>query len=215
MAHGYELYAGADDAAAMGLLAAAEHGHLAAWDGEAQRPSIVFMHYVARLEQREIWGHLANTNPLLRRLETDPRATFTVSGPSAYVASYFTGEPRGVPTSYYSWAQFEVEVALVHETPGLLAILEAMLARFQPEGRHPPIDPAERYWQGMLGAITGVHLRIRSMASRFKYGQNKAAPLRLAVAEALEQRGLGQDAAAAGQVRVHLGAGAGPEPSGS
>jgi predicted FMN-binding regulatory protein PaiB len=56
----------------------------------------------------------------------------------------------------------------------------------------------------MLGAITGVILRIRAGASRFKYGQNKPARTRQAIAEALERRGLGQDAAAAEQVRAHL-----------
>jgi predicted FMN-binding regulatory protein PaiB len=204
MAHGYDLYAGADEDAGLRLLDAAEHGHLAVWDGEAQRPAITFLHYAPRTAQREIWGHIANTNPLLPRLEADPRATFTVFGPTAYVPSYYSGEPRGVPTSYYSWGQFEVEVELVRDPTGLLAILAAMLARYQPEGRHPAMDPTERYWQGMLGAITGVILRIRAGASRFKYGQNKPARTRQAIAEALERRGLGQDAAAAEQVRAHL-----------
>jgi len=204
MAHGYDLYAGTDDDAALALLSAAEHGHLTVWDGEARRPSTIFMHYVTRVAEREIWGHLANTNPVLRRLETDPHATFTVSGPSAYVPSYFSGEERGVPTSYYSWGQFQVEVALVRDHADLLTILEAMLARFQPEGRHPPMDPADRYWQGMLNAITGVRMHIRTAASRAKYGQNKPTRTRHLIVEALRQRGLAQDAAAADQVLAHL-----------
>ena len=167
------------------------------------------MHYVVRLPQTggvggEIWGHLANTNPLLRRLDSDPSATFTVMGPTAYVPSYFSEEPRGVPTSYYSWGQFSVEVALVREVPGLLEILGAMLARFQPEGRHPPMDPAEPYWQGMLGAITGVRLRIVDAQSRFKYGQNKPVRVRRLIVDALRRRALAQDDAAAAQVLVHL-----------
>lgn len=204
MAHGYDLYAGDDDLAALRLLTTQEYGHLALWDGEARRPSITFLHYVPRPQQREIWGHLANANPMLRRLESDPRATFTVSGPAAYVPSYFSAEERGVPTSYYSWAQFEVEAELVRDHTALLGILEAMLARFQPEGRHPPMDPAERYWQGMLNAITGVNLRIRAMSSRFKYGQNKPARTRRTIVSALRERDGVQDAPVVEQVLAHL-----------
>jgi len=212
MAHGYDLFAGADDATALALLAQAGHGQLSLWDGEAQRPSLTFMHYVPRLQGPvdtppqggAIWGHLANTNPMLRRLDSDPRATFTVFGPAAYVPSYFSGEPRGVPTSYYSWGQFAVEAVLVRDPAGLLEILGAMLARFQPEGRHPPLDATDRYWQGLLGAITGLRLRIVGAQSRFKYGQNKSAGTRRVIVAALRQRGLAQDGAVAGQVLAHL-----------
>jgi transcriptional regulator len=201
---GYDLYAGADDGAALRLLTEGEHGHLAVWDAAARQPALTFMHYVPRPAERELWGHLANANPMLAALERDPRATFTVFGPAAYVASYFGGEPRGVPTSYYSWAQCEVEVALLREPAPLLEILAAMLARFQPEGRHPPLDPTERYWQGMLGAITGVKLRIRGVASRFKYGQNKSAHVRGEIVRHLRERAGGQDAAVVAQVLAHL-----------
>lgn len=213
MAYGYDLYAG-DETAGLALLAAAEHGHLAAWDGEARRPQVTFLHYVLQPDTREVWGHLANTNPMLRRLESDPRATFTVAGATAYVPSYYSGEERGVPTSYYSWAQCDVAVRLVHEPAGLLTILEAMLARFQPEGRHPPMDPADRYWQGLLGAITGVRMRIEGISSRFKYGQNKPVRTRLAIAGQLRARGGAQDEEAAAQVLAHLPPDAAAEPSG-
>lgn len=206
MAHGYDLYAG-DEEEGFALLRAAEHGHLTAWDGEG-RPLLTFLHYVLQPETREVWGHLANTNPLLARLERDPRAVFTVAGPSVYVPSYYSGEPRGVPTSYYSWAQCEVTVHLEREPDGLLAILEAMLARFQPEGGQAAIDPADRYWQGLLGAITGVRMRVESVASRFKYGQNKRARTRETIVERLRGRGGLHDEAAAAQVLAHLPPGA-------
>jgi predicted FMN-binding regulatory protein PaiB len=204
MARGYELYAGADDAAALKLLAAQEYGHLALWEGEAPHPSITFMHYVPQLATRQIWGHLANANPMLRQLERAPRVIFTVFGPAAYVPSYFSGEARGVPTSYYSWSQFTVEPELVSEPAAIAEILDVMLARFQPEGRHPPLDLADPYWQGMLGAITGLRLHIREVQSRFKYGQNKAARTRLGIVEELRRRGGPQDAIVAEQVLAHL-----------
>jgi predicted FMN-binding regulatory protein PaiB len=72
--------------------------------------------------------HLANTNPMLSLLAERPTATFFVQGPAAYVTSYWGGNPRGVPTSYYQWAQAELRVELVRDEAGLRQILEALLA---------------------------------------------------------------------------------------
>ena len=149
-------------------------------------------------------GHLANTNPMLALLKQEPRATFFVQGPAVYIPSYWGGNPRGVPTSYYQWAQFEVEVELVSDHAGLLDILGAMLVRFQPEGQLPPLDPADKYWQGLLGAITGLRMHVADAQSRHKLGQNKPAAHREAVVEGLRQRGNPQDRLVAQQVLARL-----------
>jgi transcriptional regulator len=205
MAHGYELYAGADEQAALELLERAEYGHLAAWEGE--RPSLTFMHYVCDRAARRIEGHLANSNPLLQRLEREPRVTFTVSGPAAYIPSYWVDPERGVPTSYYSWAQFELEVRLVREPQAIVAVLGRMLARFQPEGRHPPLDLGQPYWRKLVGAITALDMRVIEARSRFKYGQNRPAALRRAIAQRLQARSSPQDPAVSQSVLAHLSEG--------
>ena len=162
------------------------------------------MHYALAPSGDCILGHLANSNPAFDLLAADPRATFRVEGPSAYIPSYWVDPEKGVPTSYYSWAQFETKVEIVREPEGTVAILEAMLARLQPEGRHPPMDMAQRHWQGLVGAITGLRLNVTSCGSRHKYGQNRSSEVRAGVAAHLRTRAMGNDLAVAEKVLEHL-----------
>jgi transcriptional regulator len=193
MGAGYDLYAGDGEQAAFSLLAGAEHGHLTLWDGEGGGPATTFLHYVAHPERREILGHLSNGNPILRRLESNPRATFTVQGPAAYIPSHWLSSLRAVPTSYYSWAQFELDVAVIHEPAAIVALLEEMLARFQPEGQHPRLALDDPHWQRMTSAITGLRMQVREARSRYKYGQNREPGVRRAVARRLRTRRLPAD----------------------
>jgi predicted FMN-binding regulatory protein PaiB len=204
MAYGYDLYAGRSEAEAFDLLARAEYGHLSVWEDEAQRPALTFMHYVCDPAGRRIEGHLANSNPVLARLAADPRATFTVFGPAAYIPSYWVDPERGVPTSYYGWAQFELEVRLLRDAKPIVAVLRRMLDRFQPEGRHPPLALDDPYWRKMVAAITGLEMHVRAVHSRFKYGQNRSRAIRHAVAGQLEDRGGAQDQAVRDFVLAHL-----------
>ena len=207
------LYAGNSPADAITLLDSRNYGQLSHWNTDSGRPEMAFMHYAVHAEDDaihaegpQIWGHFANGNPMLGLLQADPNATFWVEGPSSYVPShwYTSNRDKAVPTSYYSWAQFEVEVEIVRDSEGTLAILESMLARLQSEGEHPPMDPALKFWQGMLGAITGLKMNIKSARSRHKYGQNRPADARQTIAEQLRQRGQGQDAAVARQVLARI-----------
>jgi len=200
----YDLYAGQSDQAARGLLEALEYGQLSIWEAETARPAFVFLHYAVHEEPPEIWGHLANKNPMLDMLRTNPRATFWVNGPSAFIPSHWTGTDQGVPTSYYSWAQFEVSVKLLEAQDANLEVLNSMLARLQPEGDHPAMDTSQRFWKGMVGAITGMKMTIEACQSRHKYGQNRPPQLRRHIAAALEARNQGQDRAVAAQVLARL-----------
>ena len=207
MARNYDdLYGGAGEDEAFELLASLTHGQLSHWNRGQGRPEMAFMHYAVSSDPRQILGHLSNNNPMLELLDADPRATFWVEGGSAYVPShwYTTNQEKAVPTSYYSWAQFEVEVELVRNSEGMLEILKHMLAVLQSEGSHPPMDPTQKFWQGMLGAITGLKMNIVSSRSRHKLGQNRPVETRREIAAKMDARGLGQDAEMAEQVLARL-----------
>lgn len=204
---GYDLYSGKSPEDANGLLANSEYGFLSVWDPVETRPEMSFMHYVHKPAEGEIWGHLANSNPLLKQLQADSRATFTVHGPNAYVPSHWRDSSYSVPTSYYSWAQFELQVMLVRDEEQILDLLVEMLARFQPEGFHPALDPADKGWRRMAGAITGLKMKIRASRSRFKYGQNRSEEHRRGIVGQLRKRGYPQDEPVAQQVLQRLGDG--------
>ncbi len=221
MSESYDrLYGGKSDEEALALLRSQSHGQLSLWNAKTRQPLMVFMPYVVGSEARSgeqprdynilghsILGHLANSNPCLKILAGEPRATFWVEGPSAYIPSYWVDPRKGVPTNYYSWAQFETEVTIVPEQEGIMKILEAMLATLQPEGREPPMNMEDKYWQGMVGAITGLRLKIVSCASRHKYGQNRNAETRGNIVERLRERAAAGDLAVAEKVLEHLNTG--------
>ncbi len=202
------LYGGKTDQEALALLRSRSHGQLSLWNAETRQPRMVFMPYTVgpgeQLREYSILGHLANRNPCLNILASEPRATFWVEGPSAYIPSYWMDPRQGVPTSYYSWAQFETEVEIVPDQEGIMEILGAMLASLQPEGREPQMNLADKYWQGMVGAITGLRLKIVSCASRHKYGQNRSEETRGSVVERLRERAAENDLAVAEKVLEHL-----------
>ena len=96
---------------------------------------------------------------------------------------------------------------LVHDPDGKMAILEGLLERYQPEGSHPPMNLEQKYWQGMVTAITGMDMRVVSSQSRHKLGQNKPPAARTRIAEELAARAFPEDAAVAEQVLARLGEG--------
>ena len=206
---GYDFYTGtgaAGMAQATALLEAHHHGTLLLWNQEANQPEQTFMHYAWRPEPELVMieGHLANTNPMLKALAENPQATFMVSGPSAYVPSHWSSGNLAVPTSYYSWVQARVDVRLISDADGIIGILERMLERLQPEGEHPQMRTEPSRWKAMLGAITGLEMRVTGLRSRFKYGQNRPVDFRMGIHDRLIARGQGQDAAVAQAVLAHL-----------
>ena len=211
MSDGYEIYAGRSDEEALALLTATEYGHLTGRGTGAASLGPSFVHYAPRTGKGEIWAHLANTNPLLAALESKPQAILTVSGPAAYIPSHWLDSPHAVPTSYYSWARFEVEATLLRAPEEIVAVLKAMLERFQPEGDHPAVDLADSGWQRMVGAITGLRLSILGACSRFKYGQNRSAAVRKGIVQNLLKRGGAQDGPVAKYVLERMQDGAGED----
>ena len=201
-----KLYAGKSPQEAFDLLESLTHGQLSHWHGGEGHPEMAFVHYAVTPVPKQIWAHLANSNPMLELLERDPRATFWIEGASAFIPSHWYTEHRekAVPTSYYAWAQFEVEVELVKDQAGMLAILQLMLGRLQNEGGHPPVDTAQKFWQGMLSAITGLKMNIVSIRSRHKYGQNRPADARREISERLTERTQDKDGEVARQVLARL-----------
>ena len=197
MATGYDLYNGRDEGEAFALLDSSHSGQLHVWAPELHRSEITFMHFAPGPEQGGIVGHLANSNPALARLGEDPRATFVVQGPSAYIPSHWSEGPYAVPTSYYAWAQFDVEVELVTDPAPVEAILRDMMARLQPEGSHSTLSLDDSGWQKMLGVITGLRMQVKEARSRHKFGQNKPPSVRESIAARLTERRGRDDAAAA------------------
>ncbi|MCI4342529.1 MAG: FMN-binding negative transcriptional regulator [Thermoplasmata archaeon] len=149
--------------------------------------------------------HFVRDNPVWAALVERPVAILSVIGEYAYIPSYVNAgeeapEEWGVPTSYYATVQLRCGTAIVDDPAELARLLTDLMAHFQPEGRHEPIEAGDNPYAQQFGAIRGLRLTIRDVRAKFKFGGNRPRAHQLAVAEALRTRGAPRDA----EVRAHV-----------
>jgi transcriptional regulator len=106
----------------------------------------------------------------------------------------------GVPTSYYASAQVRATATVTDDHDEIAAILRVQLARMQPGGGHAKVSAGTEPYGKLLPAIRGIRLRVEAVHAKFKFGGNRPAEHRLAVAERLAARDAPGDAAS----RAHL-----------
>src|SRR4051794_28746937 len=150
--------------------------------------------------------HLARPNPVWRALDQDPHVVLALAGDYTYVEAAWNADPgvdptHGVPTSYYTGIQLLCTAEVVDDPEQKVAILAAQLEHFEPAGstREPPSTSHESDRRQLPG-IRGLRLHVEQVRAKMKYGGNKSAQERHAIAAHLEERGGPMDEAA----RSHL-----------
>ena len=160
---------------------------------------------------RTVVLHLARPNPVWQALDVDPRIVIAVVADHAYVEAAWNADldltateraQTGVPTSYYTSVQVRGRATVVDDPDEKAAILDRQLAHLEPPGstRLPPSTGAGQD-RRLLPGIRGIRVEVDGVLAKMKYGGNKSAAHRTAVAEHLEARGAALDAAAARRVR--------------
>lgn len=165
-----------------------DFGELIAPGRDRDLPIAVPTHFVYDGD-RTVILHLARPNPVWEALAERPRALLSVFGAYAYVAGHWDQGEYGVPTSYYAAVQLAGDVEVVDEPAALAAILATQLDHFQPEGMHAPVEPGDNPYAKLFGAIRGIRLTVSEVRAKFKFGMNRTAEHRRAVAERLADRG--------------------------
>jgi len=146
--------------------------------------------------------HLASSNPIWGALTERPRALLTVIADYVYVpAAINTNADQspalGVPTSYYSAVQAEVDVDIIDDPVAKAAILARALGHFEPADSSritPSVDVESD--RRLIADIRGLRLTITNVEAKFKYGGNKSLGHRVDIAAALQTRNGPMDAAA-------------------
>src|SRR6266480_2261155 len=132
--------------------------------------------------------HLARINPVWKAIEERPRALLSVFGAYAYVPGHWNQDEYGVPTSYYAAVQLACDAEVIDDPARVAAILERQLQRFQPEGRHAPVEPGDNRYGNLLGSIRGIRLTVTDVRAKLKFGANRTVEHRKAVAAKLAER---------------------------
>lgn len=170
-----------------------DFGQVVAPGAGREAPVIVPTHFVydgdSTLEM-----HFARSNPIWSALNERPTAVLSVIGAYAYIPTSWNADPDeppewGVPTSYYAAVQATCCSEIVDDPRELAALLTHLLAHFQPEGGHEPVEAGDNPYGRQLGAIRGLRLRISSVRAKFKFGNNKTGDHRREIARCLTERG--------------------------
>jgi transcriptional regulator len=200
-----------DDAEWQAWLMTTDHFGMLAVNNRSpeEAPVVVPTHFT--LAGGELLLHLARPNPVWPHLEAAAEVRMVVAGDYAFIPSYWrakAGGPDedGVPTSYYASVQFVCRPLIVDDAPGKVAILDAQLDAFQPEGGHAVVDVDAPPYGRMLPGIRGIRLEVLRVDAKFKYDDANPVEHRERVIGDLERRGRPLDGAAAAQQRRRLDA---------
>lgn len=92
----------------------------------------------------------------------------------ARLPSWFFDERRACPaTTYYRSVHAWGRVERVEAPPAKAAILQALMERYQPEGRHVPIEPDHPLYAGVVAELLVVRIRPSRLVGKAKLGQHK------------------------------------------
>lgn len=150
--------------------------------------------------------HLVREDELAVDLKARPRCVFELDEVLGVIPSYWVhAEYAGSATAYHRTVIFEC-VASVLEDPAAVAAQQVrLLERYQPEGGFRAVNPDDPLYQGALGRLAAVRLRIERTRVKFKLGQNRPADARRRVIAELRRRGRPGDQRAADALQWTLG----------
>jgi transcriptional regulator len=144
-------------------------------------------------------GHIARANALWRELAPGAPVLALFSGPDSYVSpNWYPGKRehgKVVPTWNYATVHVDGHIRFIEDAAWLRAFVSELT------DTHEALQPAPwrvsdappDYIDGMLKAIVGLEITVTRVQGKFKGSQNRPAPDREAVREAL--RAGGRDAA--------------------
>lgn len=120
----------------------------------------------------------------------------------AHLPSWFFDERRACPaTTYYRSVHAWGTVERVTEPRAKAAVLQALMERLQPEGRHLRVTADDPLYAGVLDGLLVARIRPTRIVGKAKLGQHKGAAVIVRALDGLWQRGAPGDLAALRVVR--------------
>lgn len=115
----------------------------------------------------------------------------------AEIPSWFLDPDRACPaTTYYVSAQAEGVLEEVHDQDIKARVLRTLMTKYQPEGRHVPIEANDPLYEKAIHGLLVAGVRIERIECKAKLGQNRRLEERRRVIERLWERGDPGDARA-------------------
>lgn len=151
--------------------------------------------------------------PVGEKSETVGRAAVAnVEEIVAEIPSYFVDPERACPaTTYFRSAQVHAVLEPVEDPAAKARVLAALMAKYQPEGGHVPIDASHPMYRKAVDGILIVRLALDDVSGKGKLGQNRSPEERKIILERLWARGREGDPRAIELVRAANPDGIDPE----
>jgi nitroimidazol reductase NimA-like FMN-containing flavoprotein (pyridoxamine 5'-phosphate oxidase superfamily)/ribosomal protein S18 acetylase RimI-like enzyme len=182
--------------AALDLLARAPVVHLATSTRDG-RPVLRAMHAVVL--EGGVWFH---GSPAGEKSDCAGRAAVVSAEEHVcQVPSWFLDEVRGCPAAtFYRSAQVHGTLEEVAAPSQKARVLQAFMRKYQPEGRHAPVEPGPTYDRDVAGTMV-LRVSIDQVDGKDKLGQNRRPEQLVSILEQLWARGAPGDAAAIDAIR--------------
>lgn len=147
------------------------------------------------------WGrfevHLVQGDPTLAALAHDPRAAFLLDEFYAFTPHHVVdAEDAGLATLHFRAVLFRVDATVLTDPADVAAVLERLVARYEPDARWAPVVDDARYGP-RLRRLAAAVLTVRGFDAKFKVAQNRTPEERRRLAAYLRRRGLPLDEVAA------------------
>lgn len=142
--------------------------------------------------------HIVRADEQVADLRSRARAVFEVDEVLTVIPSYWVHpEYAGTATSYHRTVIFECEGTVLDEPRAVVAQLERLLAKHQPEGGFRAPGAEDPMYAGAVAQLAALRLEVRRRRVKFKLAQNRPPEIRRGLIAELRKRGGPGDARAA------------------
>jgi nitroimidazol reductase NimA-like FMN-containing flavoprotein (pyridoxamine 5'-phosphate oxidase superfamily) len=173
------------------LLETCEYGTLALIDTNGT-PYAVPLNFASWEEG--IVFHGAQEGKKVTLITQNPKASFSVVKPYAFIPSYFSHTTSACPaTQFFGSVLIEGSIAILENTEQKASALNALMQKLQPEGHYEPISSQNPIYTKMLASTAVFYLKTDKSSFKLKMGQNLTPERRTALITELEKRGTALD----------------------
>jgi len=183
------------------LLASCEYGTLSL--SSSTQPYGVPLNFVWWKEG--IVFHGAKEGKKVNLIAQNPKASFCVVKPYAFIPSYFSQTTSACPaTQFFASVIIEGEVTVLSDVGQKADALSALMQKLQPECQYEPIDYENPIYTKMLDVTAVFYLKATQSAFKLKMAQNLSLERKKSLIDALEKRGSALDNETIKQIRLYM-----------
>ncbi len=165
-------------------------------------PRVVPLNFAAVNET--VYFHGALVGEKYERIRDDGRCSFSMVKPYALIPSYWTAPKQACSvTHFFKSVEIRGRCELVDDPAEKARALQALMAKYQPEGGFEPVDAGVRMYAKPLAGV-GVFRVTGDWTAKVKFGSNEPVKVRRIWIEKLKERGQPRDMDTADEIAKTL-----------